>query len=165
MASAGTGLANVRDAGQLLKFRQDWEGTTFGAGTLMSPPDRMRECIWPPRLGGLPFWPTMVTLVASPLVTKGGDVLGAAAEEIFRLPAALRSLESLHVASCLLETWKEHSSVGKTYTRCRITDEPPELPDGPYMVEFAHQSLRTNKYQGKWELTFLAPDVDISEAA
>ena len=36
---------------------------------------------------------------------------------------------------------------------------------GPYMVEFADQSLRTNKYQGKWELVFLAPDLEISDAA
>lgn len=47
------------------------------------------------------------------------------AEEIVGLPAALRSLESFHVAGCL------RSSVGKAYARCRITDEPPELPDGP----------------------------------
>ena len=104
----------------------------------------------------------MVTLVASPLVTTGRSVSKAVAEEIVGVPAALRSLESFYVAGCLLETWNEYSSVGKAYTRCRITDEPPELPDGPYMVEFADQSLRTNKYQGKWELVFLAPDLEIS---
>lgn len=47
----------------------------------------------------------------------------------------------------------------------RIADKPLEFPDGPYMVEFADQSLRTNKYHGTWELTFLAPDVEITEAA
>ena len=36
------------------------------------------------------------------------------------------------------------------------------FPMGPYMVEFADQSLRTNKYQGKWELVFLARDLEIS---
>lgn len=83
---------------------------------------------------------------------------------LIRIPALLSGSDG-SVARCFVETWNEESSTGKTYTRCRITDEPPELPDGPYMVEFAEQSLRTNKYQGKWELVFLAPDVEISDAA
>ncbi|HKR29126.1 MAG TPA: hypothetical protein VJT08_01535 [Terriglobales bacterium] len=50
------------------------------------------------------------------------------------------------------------------YTRCRIIGDPPELPDGDYMVDFAEQSVRTQKYQGKWQLVFLAPDADVIDS-
>ena len=79
--------------------------------------------------------------------------------------AVLRGLHSFRVAGCVLETWREHASSGKVYTRCRITKEPPDLPDGPYRVEFAGQSIRTRKCEGEWELVFLAPDIKIPGAA
>ena len=82
---------------------------------------------------------------------------------VIRIPALLRGWDG-KAASCLIETWNEQSSAGKIYTRIRITDDPPELPDGEYLVEFAEQSLRTQKYQGKWQLVFLAPDTSIADA-
>ena len=87
------------------------------------------------------------------------------AGEITQNLAVLRSLQSFRVDGCVLETWKEHASSGKVYTRCRITQEPSDLPDGPYRVEFAGQSIRTRKCEGQWELVFLAPDIKIPEAA
>ena len=83
---------------------------------------------------------------------------------LLRIPALLCCPDGT-IARCFFETWKEQSSAGKTYTRCRITDDPPELPDGEYMVEFAEQSLRTIKRWGKWQLVFLAPDFEIEELA
>lgn len=90
---------------------------------------------------------------------------GAAAEEVSRIPAVLRSLTSFRVTGCVVETWTERASSGKAYTRCRIVNEPSDLPDGGYRVEFAGRSIRTNKVEGHWELTFLAPDVTIHRAA
>ena len=76
---------------------------------------------------------------------------------VLRIPAVLRGMG--FVANCLLEIWQEESSSGRQYTRCNIASEPPDLPDGAYQVDFTHHSLQTNKYQGKWELVFLLPDV------
>ena len=82
---------------------------------------------------------------------------------LIRIPALLHAADG-STARCFVETWNEQSSAGKIYTRIRITGDPPELPDGEYMVEFAEQSLRTQKYQGKWQLVFLAPDTNIADA-
>ena len=83
---------------------------------------------------------------------------------LIRIPALLSGPDG-SVSRCFIETWKEPSSTGRTYTRCRIVDDPPELPDGEYMVEFAEQSVRTHKYHGRWELAFLCPGVEVMEAA
>lgn len=72
---------------------------------------------------------------------------------VLRIPAVLRGMEQ--TADCVVETWQEESASGRFYTRCRISDDPPELPDGPYRVEFSDWHVPTNKYQGKWELMFL----------
>lgn len=85
-------------------------------------------------------------------------------DPILRIPALLIATDGT-LTRCFVESWNERSSAGKTYTRCRITDDPPELPDGEYMVEFAEQPLRTHKHQGKWQLVFLAPDFGIEEMA
>lgn len=82
---------------------------------------------------------------------------------VLRIPAVLRGMSQ--AAHCVLEIWQEQSSAGREYTRCNIADEPPDLPDGPYAVNFAGHSLHTNKYQGKWELVFLLPDVRTRKAA
>ena len=85
-------------------------------------------------------------------------------DPVLRIPALLIATDGKS-ARCFVEIWNERSSAGKTYTRSRITDDPPELPDGEYMVEFAEQSLRTIKRWGKWQLVFLAPDFEIEEMA
>ena len=82
---------------------------------------------------------------------------------LFRISALLTGIDGT-TARCCVEMWHEQSSTGKTYTRCRIIGDPPELPDGDYMVDFAEQSVRTQKYQGKWQLVFLAPDADVIDS-
>lgn len=90
--------------------------------------------------------------------------MGSADERVVvRIPAVLRGMGV--AAHCVLELWQENSSAGRQYTRCNIANESSELPDGSYAVDFAEQSLRTNKYQGKWELVFLLPGVATSKAA
>jgi hypothetical protein len=83
---------------------------------------------------------------------------------LIRIPAVLSGPDGI-VTRCFVETWTEQSSTGKTCTRCRITDDPPELPDGDYMVEFAEQSVRTKRHHGKWQLVFLCPDLEMTDAA
>ena len=80
-----------------------------------------------------------------------------------RFPAVLRgmSIES----KCTLEIWQERSSTGRDFTRCRIVGDPPFLPDGPYQVFFAGQSVNTRKVFGAWELIFLSPEIDLSGAS
>jgi hypothetical protein len=80
--------------------------------------------------------------------------------EMIRVPAVLHGTADcagVH-AMCALEMWSEQSSHGRLYTRCRITDEPPELPDGAYEIEFEARKITTRKNEGHWELTFLWPD-------
>ena len=84
--------------------------------------------------------------------------------QVIRVPAVLCGADG-SLSHCKVETWKERSSSGKSYTRCRIVDDPPALPDSEYTIEFAGRTVRTNKYQGKWELTFVAPAPETSEAA
>lgn len=77
-----------------------------------------------------------------------------------RFPAVLRgmSVES----KCTLEIWQERSSSGRDYTRCRIVDDPPFLPDGAYQLFFAGHTVNTRKIFGAWELIFLSPEIDLS---
>lgn len=73
-----------------------------------------------------------------------------------RIPAVLRSPEV--ESKCTLEVWQESSSTGRIFTRCRITDDPPELPDGQYQVVFGHHKVKTWRSSGYWELVFLPPE-------
>jgi len=63
------------------------------------------------------------------------------------------------VAPCTVETWQEQSSSGRSYTRCRIVNEPPDLPDGPYQLEFADHKVPTRRWSGLWELIFIVPAI------
>lgn len=81
----------------------------------------------------------------------------------FCIPAVLRGMG--RVAYCVLEIWREKSSSGRLQTRCMIADDPPELPDGAYRVEFAQYSVQTHKYQGGWELVFVVPEKLMTNAA
>jgi hypothetical protein len=99
---------------------------------------------------------------------RGGFVAVAEAVHdepiVIRTPALLRGPDGI-ITQCIIETWQEQSSSGKTYTRCRIVDEPADLPNGSYVVQFAEQSLQTNKHYGKWGLFFLPPEIEIVRAA
>ena len=68
-------------------------------------------------------------------------------------------------ADCALLTWKESSTSGRVYTRCRIVDEPSELPDGAYTLFIDDHEVPTRKFEGHWMLTFLPPDIRLREAA
>lgn len=76
---------------------------------------------------------------------------------IAHVPAVLRAPDV--DAKCTLEVWQESSSTGRIFTRCRITDEIPDVPDGPYQVVFANHLVRTWKTGGAWELVFLSPEI------
>lgn len=82
---------------------------------------------------------------------------------VLRIPAVLRGKS--RVAYCVLEIWREESSAGRRCTRCKIANDPPELPDGAYRVEFARYSVHTRKHKGKWELVFIVPEKMTSQAA
>lgn len=77
---------------------------------------------------------------------------------VVHLKALLRGMGCK--ADCVLETWKETSSTGRVFTRAVITEEPPDLPDGIYMIVVRGQNLFTRKWGGSWLLTFLPPEVD-----
>jgi hypothetical protein len=61
-------------------------------------------------------------------------------------------------SKCILEAWQESSSTGRVFTRCRITNEPADLPDGPYQVIFGKHAVKTWKSLGNWELVYLPPE-------
>lgn len=76
---------------------------------------------------------------------------------VARVPAVLRAPDI--DSKCTLEVWQESSSTGRIFTRCRIIDETPEVPDGPYQVLFANHAVSTWKTGGAWELVFLSPEI------
>lgn len=82
---------------------------------------------------------------------------------LIRVEALVRGVG--HEAQCTLEIWKERSSTGRVFTRCRIVDDPPELPDGSYEIHVAGQSFSTKKWSGLWELTFLPSWFRVDDAA
>lgn len=82
---------------------------------------------------------------------------------VFRIPAILYGADT--VSSCTVETWQERSSSGRTINRCRILNEPPDLPDGPYQVEFAGHTVSTYRLLGHFELSFVTFDIDLDQAA
>lgn len=82
---------------------------------------------------------------------------------IVRIPGVLRRAGL--VAGCIVETWNEQGFNGKMYTRCRIANDPPQLPNGPYILRFARYSIPTNKFEGKWEPVVLEAESQLAEAA
>jgi hypothetical protein len=68
-------------------------------------------------------------------------------------------------AHCTLLTWKESSTKGRVYTRCKIQDDPADLPDGPYTVCFAGYTVTTRRFDHCWMLTFLPTEIDLERAA
>lgn len=68
-------------------------------------------------------------------------------------------------AECELITWIERSSSGRTFMRCRIVNEPPSLPEGPYDLSFGGHTVSTRKFDGCWMLTFLPPGINLEKAA
>lgn len=84
-------------------------------------------------------------------------------DPIARIPGVLRAAGI--VAGCIVETWKERAFNGEIYTRCRVVNDPPQLPDGPYMLRFSRYSIPTNKFEGKWEPMALAAAPQLREAA
>lgn len=74
-----------------------------------------------------------------------------------RIPALLRGADV--ESKCILEIWQESSSTGRVFTRCRITNESPDLPDGPYQVAFASHTVKTWRSSGYWELGYLSPEI------
>lgn len=83
--------------------------------------------------------------------------------EVVRIPGILSATGI--VAPCIVETWKERSSSGHVFTRCRIINDPPQLPDGPYDLEFGGHKVTTRKLSGKWELVFFVPEMEAGRAA
>jgi hypothetical protein len=84
-------------------------------------------------------------------------------KSIVRVRGVLRGMSC--EADCALMTWKESSTSGRVYTRCRIVDDPDELPDGPYTLFFAGHKVPTRKFEGRWMLTFLPQGIDLEQAA
>lgn len=94
----------------------------------------------------------------------GAIVSGTAGrKQVVHLPARLRGMG--RVAGCILEVWDERSSSGRMYTRCRITNDPPNFPDGLYYVDFAGHMILTRRWGGLWDITFLPPDLQSDDAA
>lgn len=91
------------------------------------------------------------------------DLGVVAVGEVVRIPGILSGPG--HVAPCIIETWQERSSRGHVFTRCRIINDPPHLPDGPYDLEFGGHKVRTGKVFGKWELVFFMPDKEAGPVA
>lgn len=80
-----------------------------------------------------------------------------------RLSALLRGMGCK--ADCKLDTWQETSSTGRVFTRAVVVEEPPNLPDGIYMIVVGSGTLFTRKWGGSWMLTFLPPEIDIHAEA
>ena len=82
---------------------------------------------------------------------------------VVRLKALLRGMGCK--ADCMLDTWKETSSTGRVFTRAVVIDEPPNLPDGIYMIVVGSRMVFTRKWGGSWMLTFLPPEIDVHAEA
>ena len=83
--------------------------------------------------------------------------------EVVRLKALLRGMGCK--ADCMLDTWQERSSTGRVFTRAVVVDEPPNLPDGIYMIVVGSRMVFTRKWGGSWMLTFLPPEIDVRAEA
>jgi hypothetical protein len=82
---------------------------------------------------------------------------------VVRVHGVLQGLE--REANCVLMAWKERSSSGRVFTRCRVVDEPADLPEGPYTLTFAGYSVPTRKFDGCWMLSFLPEWIKLDQAA
>ena len=67
--------------------------------------------------------------------------------------------------SCEVVAWKESSSTGRVYTRCRIGDEAPDLPDGSYALCIGGYQVMTRKWEGRWLLRYLPNEIRLEEVA
>jgi hypothetical protein len=84
-------------------------------------------------------------------------------QAVVRIHGFLQGLEK--EAGCVVMTWKERSTSGRTFTRCKIVDEPADLPEGPYTLSFAGYKVTTRKFDGCWMLSFLPPGIDLLQVA
>ena len=84
-------------------------------------------------------------------------------QAVVRIHGVLRGMR--REAPCTLIIWKESSTSGRIYTRCRIAEEPSDLPDGTYTLSFAGYDVPTRKWESHWLLTFLPPEIDLERAA
>ena len=84
-------------------------------------------------------------------------------QTVVRVHGVLKGLD--REANCVVTTWKERSSSGRVYTRCRIVDEPGDMPEGPYTLTFAGYTVPTRKFDGCWMLSFLPPWIELERVA
>jgi len=68
-------------------------------------------------------------------------------------------------SECTLTLWTEHSLSGRRFTRCRISGESLNLPDGSYTVSFEGHTLFTRRWLGEWMLNFLPSHIRVGDAA
>lgn len=68
-------------------------------------------------------------------------------------------------AGCKLEIWKESSSTGRVFLRCKITDDPADLPGGEYELSIGDHRIPTRRWEGHWLLRYLPRDIRLQEAA
>lgn len=66
---------------------------------------------------------------------------------------------------CTLTLWTEQSLSGRRFTRCRISGDPADLPDGSYTVSFGGHTVFTRKWSGEWMLNFLPSHIRVGDAA
>jgi hypothetical protein len=88
---------------------------------------------------------------------------GVVVPSVVRVGAVVRGMGV--EAPCILETWKEKSSSGRVFTRCRVVEDPPNLPDGPYDVTIDGQTFSTRRWSGAWDLIYLPKWVRTGQAA
>lgn len=88
---------------------------------------------------------------------------GAAVPSVLRVGAMVRGMGV--EASCMLETWQERSSSGRVFTRCRMTGDPANLPDGNYEVTIDGQTFSTRRWSGTWDLIYLPQWIRTRQAA
>ena len=69
-----------------------------------------------------------------------GVVVVIPAGPVLRVPAVLYGSDL--VSSCTVERWPERSSSGRRITRCRITNERPDLPTAPTLLRFPGTSFQ-----------------------
>lgn len=88
---------------------------------------------------------------------------GAAVPSVVRVSAFLRGMGV--EASCTLETWKERSSSGRVFTRCRVVEDPANLPDGTYDLTIEGQTFSAKRWSGIWDLIYLPQWIRTGQAA
>ncbi len=84
-------------------------------------------------------------------------------QAVVRIHGVLQGVD--RKAACVVAIWKERSTSGRVYTRCKIVDEPSDLPEGPYQLLLAGHEVPTRKFDGCWMLSFLPQGMDLEQAA